>query len=58
MADSSASVTEGTYHPEVDVEDLERYTPGGYHPTLIGDTFCSGRYTIVHKLGFGGYSTI
>lgn len=32
--------------------------PGGYHPTLIGDTFCGGRYTIVHKLGFGGFSTI
>lgn len=58
MAHSSSAVHEGTYHPEVDVEDLEGYTPRGYHPTLIGDTFCSGRYTIVHKLGFGGYSTI
>ena len=58
MADSPPSITERTYHPEVDVEDLEGYMPGGYHPTLIGDTFCSGRYTIVHKLGFGGYSTI
>ncbi|KAK2808117.1 hypothetical protein FQN50_005035 [Emmonsiellopsis sp. PD_5] len=58
MADSSPLVSERTYHPEVDVEDLEGYTPGGYHPTLIGDTFCNGRYTIVHKLGFGGYSTI
>jgi serine/threonine protein kinase len=46
------------YHPEVDVEYLEDYVPGGYHPTLIGDTFCGGRYTVVHKLGFGGYSTI
>ncbi|PYH99363.1 protein kinase [Aspergillus ellipticus CBS 707.79] len=46
------------YHPEVDVEFLEEYVPGGYHPTLIGDTFGSGRYTVVHKLGFGGYSTI
>jgi serine/threonine protein kinase len=42
----------------MDVENLEGYMPGGYHPTVIGDTFCSGRYTIVHKLGFGGYSTI
>jgi hypothetical protein len=48
---------EDIYHPEVDVEYLEDYVPGGYHPTLIGDTFC-GRYTVVHKLGFGGYSTI
>lgn len=57
MADSPPSITGRTYHPEVDVEDLEGYMPGGYHPTLIGDTFCSGRFTIVHKLG-GGYSTI
>ncbi|KAJ6184731.1 kinase domain-containing protein [Penicillium mononematosum] len=49
---------EEIYHPEPDVEYLEDYVPGGYHPTLIGDTFCSGRYTVVHKLGFGGYSTI
>ncbi|KAJ5966440.1 hypothetical protein N7481_013154 [Penicillium waksmanii] len=42
----------------VDVENLEGYVPGGYHPALIGDTFSSGRYNIVHKLGFGGYSTI
>lgn len=31
--------------------------PDGYHPTLIGDTL-NGRYTVVHKLGFGGYPTI
>lgn len=58
MADSSYLSMEDIYHPEVDVEDFEDYVPGGYHPTLIGDTFCSGRYVVVHKLGFGGYSTI
>lgn len=58
MADSSYLPMEDIYHPEVDVEYLEDYVPGGYHPTLIGDTFCSARYTVVHKLGFGGYSTI
>lgn len=57
-ADSSSLPPEEIYHPEVDVEHFENYIPGGYHPTLIGDTFCSGRYTVVHKLGFGGYSTI
>jgi serine/threonine protein kinase len=51
-------VNENIYHPEPDLEDLEGYTPGGYHPTSIGDSFCDGRYTVVHKLGFGGYSTI
>ena len=58
MANSSHLPMEEIYHPEVDVEYFEEYVPGGYHPTLIGDTFCSGRYTVVHKLGFGGYSTI
>ena len=58
MTDSSDVPMEDIYHPEVDVEYLEDYVPGGYHPTLIGNTFSSGRYTVVHKLGFGGYSTI
>ncbi|KAI2702008.1 hypothetical protein CBS147332_7784 [Penicillium roqueforti] len=58
MTDSSYIQVEDIYHPEADVENSEDYVPGGYHPTLIGDTLCSGRYTVVHKLGFGGYSTI
>lgn len=49
---------EDLYYPEADVEDLEQYRTCGYHPTLIGDSFQSGRYTVVHKLGYGGYSTI
>lgn len=36
-----------------DVERLDYYVPGGYHPTMLGDKFCSGRYVIAHKLGFG-----
>ncbi|KAK3329241.1 kinase-like domain-containing protein [Apodospora peruviana] len=46
-------------------EPLEGYEPGGFHPVALGDTFPSsrlgqntGRYTIRHKLGFGGYSTV
>lgn len=39
------------------VEDLETYHPGGYHPTHIGDRYQDGRYEIIHKLGFGSYST-
>ncbi|CAJ2509537.1 Uu.00g145630.m01.CDS01 [Anthostomella pinea] len=54
----SPSPAREIYHPEADVEDLEDYVPGGYHPTTIGDTFRDGQYTIVHKLGFGGYSTV
>ncbi|KAI0490602.1 kinase-like domain-containing protein [Xylaria cf. heliscus] len=49
---------ENVYAPEFDVEELEAYTIGGYHPTKIGDTFHHDRYEVVHKLGFGGYSTI
>ncbi|EFR02617.1 CMGC/SRPK protein kinase [Nannizzia gypsea CBS 118893] len=49
---------ERIYHPQSDVEELEGYRPSGYHPILIGDTLCGSRYKIVHKLGYGGYSTI
>ncbi|OJJ78262.1 hypothetical protein ASPBRDRAFT_111894 [Aspergillus brasiliensis CBS 101740] len=45
------------YMPIEDVERLERYRPGGYHPITIGELL-HGRYRIVHKLGFGAYSTI
>ncbi|BDD60244.1 hypothetical protein MAP00_005388 [Monascus purpureus] len=38
-------------------ESLEKYKPGGYHPIMIGDTL-HGRYRVVDKLGFGGYSTV
>ena len=40
------------------VEDLERYDPGGYHPVLLGDKFCGGRYEVLYKLGYGGFSTV
>lgn len=40
-----------------DGEPPERYRPGGYHPLSIGDVLHQ-RYHIVHKLGFGSYSTI
>jgi len=39
-------------------ELIDRYEPGGYHPIQIGDALGPGsRYLIIHKLGFGGYST-
>ncbi|KAF7712438.1 Protein kinase domain-containing protein [Penicillium ucsense] len=40
-----------------EVEPLEQYQPGGYHPVKIGDHFHS-RYRVIHKLGYGSYSTI
>ncbi|TIA89001.1 hypothetical protein E3P99_02291 [Wallemia hederae] len=39
-------------------EDLEDYCKGGYHHTMIGDTFADGRYTIVRKLGWGHFSLV
>lgn len=38
-------------------EDLENYTPGGFHPVHLGDVY-DGQYRVVHKLGFGGFSTV
>ncbi|KAB5562700.1 kinase domain-containing protein [Coniochaeta sp. 2T2.1] len=40
-----------------EVEGLNYYRPGGYHPIQIGDRY-QDRYRIVHKLGYGSYSTI
>ncbi|KAL8683746.1 MAG: hypothetical protein Q9224_006656 [Gallowayella concinna] len=47
-----------TYQKQEDVEDLEPYSAGGYHPVNIGDLYSNDRYRIVHKLGWGSYSTV
>ena len=41
-----------------DVENVELYRPGGFHPIHLGDTLSDGRYRIIHKLGHGGFSTV
>lgn len=46
----------GYYYLIEGVEMIEEYEPGGYHPVLLGDLFDDGRYKIVYKLGYGGYS--
>ncbi|KAJ5121052.1 kinase-like domain-containing protein [Penicillium bovifimosum] len=43
--------------PIDEVEQLERYCPGGYHPVNVGEQL-GGKYSIIHKLGYGSYSTI
>ncbi|KAK6844090.1 kinase domain-containing protein [Apiospora arundinis] len=58
MANITSQPSEDVYLPEVDLEYFEDYAFGGYHPIAIGDTFHDGRYHVVHKLGFGSYSTI
>ncbi|KAK9243571.1 kinase-like domain-containing protein [Lipomyces tetrasporus] len=45
--------------PSLDnVEQIENYRNGGFHPVSIGDSFSRGRYRVLHKLGFGGFSTV
>lgn len=59
--DSSVSGSEcqpPVYAWNEDVESLEDYRPGGYHPVHIGDTLSAGRYEVIHKLGHGSYSTV
>lgn len=59
---SKVSGIEEDYEPvyvrQVEVEYLENYCSGGYHPVHIGDTIGDGRYEVVHKLGYGGSSTV
>ncbi|KAI1129374.1 kinase-like domain-containing protein [Nemania abortiva] len=42
------------------VEDVEKYIPGGYHPVDIGDEIGPNgkRYEVLHKLGFSSFSTV
>lgn len=42
----------------IDAEPLYRYRRGGYHPIRLGGLLKDGRYKILHKLGWGGYSTV
>ncbi|KAM3074872.1 hypothetical protein ACMFMG_008286 [Clarireedia jacksonii] len=47
------------YRPSAldDVEEVENYSQGGFHPIDIGEEIES-RYKVVHKLGYGGFSTV
>lgn len=42
----------------VKAEPLHRYRAGGYHPVHLGDELKENRYRIIHKLGWGAYSTV
>lgn len=50
---------------DYEVEDIERYTVGGYHPVRLGDVLSSSNvhtpsrhYRILHKLGQGSFATV
>ncbi|KAM3414794.1 hypothetical protein BST61_g9943 [Cercospora zeina] len=45
------------YECGIDAEPLNQYRPGGYHPLVLGEALNGGRYKIIHKLGWGSYST-
>ncbi|KAF2449339.1 kinase-like protein [Karstenula rhodostoma CBS 690.94] len=51
-------MNQSPYICDVDAEPLHRYRTGGYHPVHIGDSLNSNRYKILHKLGWGSYSTV
>lgn len=46
------------YISTIDAEPLHRYRQGGYHPVTLGEYLKAGRYKVLHKLGWGGYSTV
>lgn len=47
-----------SYKCKVEAEPIFDYCKGGYHPIHLGDTLDEGRYEILHKLGWGGCSTV
>lgn len=40
------------------IEEPYDYRPGGLHPIHIEDSLDCGRYTVIHKLGYGSSSTV
>lgn len=58
MSETNDNVLNFRYQWQEDIENLERYRHGEYHPVKLGDEFCDGRYRVVHKLGWGSYSTV
>ena len=57
------------WDPTSNVEDIKRYTKGGFHPIRLGDVISSHgasatadsppqRYRILHKLGRGYFATV
>jgi hypothetical protein len=50
-------LSQAKYEFVEEIERLDYYVPGGYHPVMIGDELGTGRYVIAHKLGFGRSTT-
>ncbi|KAL0483103.1 hypothetical protein AKO1_014996 [Acrasis kona] len=45
-------------YDDIDEEDPKDYCRGGYHPMRIGEILNNNRYHVVHKLGWGYFSTV
>ena len=58
MSSASSPHFRPIYSWQDDVEDLEDYRWGGYHPIQLGDDLSNRRYHVVHKLGYGRSSTV
>ena len=56
--DKSEAEDDPFEHITEPVESLQLYVPGGLHPVYLGDIVGDGRYKILRKLGYGGYSTV
>lgn len=44
-------------YSDIEEESKEDYRLGGYHPIRINEVL-KGRYIVVHKLGWGYFSTV
>lgn len=54
----SSGMMSPIYNWQDNVENLEGYRMGGYHPIQLGDEFSDSRYLVIHKLGYGSFSTV
>ena len=58
MNSTSSTHSRPTYNWQDDVEDLEDYRCGGYHPLRLDDNLSNKRYHVVHKLSYRSSSTV
>ena len=58
ICSAHASYRQRLYRCQDYVENLEFYRSGGHHPVLLNDVYHQGRYQVVHKLGYGSFSTV
>ncbi|KAF4633603.1 hypothetical protein G7Y89_g4511 [Cudoniella acicularis] len=59
--DHTPATSHGTYLAGIQdgVENIDDYQVGGYHPIHLGDRLGNaGRYHVIHKLSYGGFSTV